>query len=105
LTGGGGLVVDSPGSEWGRLAGCYECGDEPLGFWCHGVSRSLNFWCVLHHEFDCLYYTVVVVFSLLLRLCVCERACVCLHVFVFFSPHKIKLHFIYYSCTECILFL
>jgi hypothetical protein len=30
LVGGGG-GVDSPGSGWGPLAGCCECGDEPSG--------------------------------------------------------------------------
>jgi hypothetical protein len=28
---GGGCGVDSPGLEYGSLAGCCECGDEPSG--------------------------------------------------------------------------
>jgi hypothetical protein len=28
---GGGCGVDSPGSGYGPLAGCCECGDEPSG--------------------------------------------------------------------------
>jgi hypothetical protein len=31
LVGGGGCGVDSPGSGWGSLADCCECGDEPSG--------------------------------------------------------------------------
>jgi hypothetical protein len=27
----GGCGVDSPGSGWGPMAGCCECGDEPSG--------------------------------------------------------------------------
>jgi hypothetical protein len=34
-----GCVVDSSGSEYGLVAGCCECGDEPL---CSGATESVN---------------------------------------------------------------
>jgi hypothetical protein len=56
--GGGELEVDSLGSEWGSLAGCCECGDEPSG----SSATELVSW-IINYEAPC-----CTVFSVLLLL-------------------------------------
>jgi hypothetical protein len=65
-----GCAVDSPGSGWGQLAGCCECGDEPSG---PGSTEAVRWFYAVVYKF--IKWKVASIFSHISSPEVCLLCC------------------------------